>query len=112
MSEFFGNYTDYLDEKAFLIQEEKSISHKSENNKFEKSKTEKKRMSYFEKQEWATIEDDITSLEDEINQIEADMQTVISDYGKLADLQVELEEKNMLLLEKYERYDYLSELRD
>ena len=33
-----------------------------------------------------------------------------SDFGKLATLQKELDEKNEALLEKYERYEYLSEL--
>ena len=33
-----------------------------------------------------------------------------SDFGKLATLQKELDEKNEDLLEKYERYEYLSEL--
>lgn len=33
-----------------------------------------------------------------------------SDFTKLSDLQKELDEKNDLLLEKYERYEYLSKL--
>ena len=78
--------------------------------KTEKVKASKKRMSYFEKQEWASIEDEITSLEDRIQVIESDMLTCGSDFTKLSDLQKELEEKNNSLLEKYERYEYLSEL--
>lgn len=67
-------------------------------------------MSYFEKQEWATIEEDIAGLEERIAAIEAEMLTCGSDFTKLSDLQQELDEKNDLLLEKYERYEYLSEL--
>ena len=79
--EFFGNYTDYLDEKAFfqeqavLLEKEKAQA----SVKVEKVKEDKKRMSYFEKQEWATIQRDLDAA-------------------------------NETLLEKYERYEYLSEL--
>lgn len=106
---FFGNYTDYLDEKAFLASSS-AISLEMPKEKTEKVKASKKRMSYFEKQEWASIEDEITSLEDRIQVIESDMLTCGSDFTKLSDLQKELEEKNNSLLEKYERYEYLSEL--
>ncbi|HFU3979994.1 TPA: ABC-F family ATP-binding cassette domain-containing protein [Streptococcus suis] len=106
---FFGNYTDYLDEMAFLASSS-AISLEMPKEKTEKVKASKKRMSYFEKQEWASIEDEITSLEDRIQVIESDMLTCGSDFTKLSDLQKELEEKNNSLLEKYERYEYLSEL--
>ncbi|HFR3403465.1 TPA: ABC-F family ATP-binding cassette domain-containing protein [Streptococcus suis] len=106
---FFGNYTDYLDEKAFLASSS-AISLEKPKEKSEKVKENKKRMSYFEKQEWATIEEDIAGLEERIAAIEAEMLTCGSDFTKLSDLQKELDEKNDLLLEKYERYEYLSEL--
>lgn len=106
---FFGNYTDYLDEKAFLASSS-AISLEKPREKTEKVKENKKRMSYFEKQEWATIEEDIAGLEERIAAIEAEMLTCGSDFTKLSDLQKELDEKNDLLLEKYERYEYLSEL--
>lgn len=106
---FFGNYTDYLDEKAFLASSS-AISLEKPREKSEKVKENKKRMSYFEKQEWATIEEDIAGLEERIAEIEAEMLTCGSDFTKLSDLQKELDEKNDLLLEKYERYEYLSDL--
>ena len=110
--EFFGNYTDYLDEKAFL-QEQSALLEKEKEQasvKVEKVKEDKKRMSYFEKQEWATIEDEIADLEDKIEEIEAAMLENASDYGQLATLQRDLDAANETLLEKYERYEYLSEL--
>lgn len=109
--EFFGNYTDYLDEKAFeenaVVQVKKEVQQKTE-----KEKTKKKRMSYFEKQEWEVIEDEIAKLEEDIESIEAQMQENASDYGKLAELQRSLDEANENLLEKYERYEYLSDLAE
>ena len=107
--EYFGNYTDYLDEKAFEL-ESSAISQKSEKEKVAKVREEKKRLSYFEKQEWESIEGDIEKLEEDIAAIEREMQEYASDFGRLAELQKELDGKNDLLLEKYERYEYLSEL--
>ena len=110
--EFFGNYTDYLDEKAFL-QEQSALLEKEKEQarvKVEKVKEDKRRMSYFEKQEWATIEDEITDLEAKIEEIEAAMLENASDYGQLANLQRDLDTTNETLLEKYERYEYLSGL--
>lgn len=110
--EFFGNYTDYLDEKAFF-QEQAALLEKEKEQasvKVEKVKEDKKRMSYFEKQEWATIEDEIADFEAKIEEIEAAMLENASDYGQLATLQRDLDAANETLLEKYERYEYLSEL--
>ena len=99
--EFFGNYTDYLDEKAFL-QEQAALLEKEKEQasvKVEKVKEDKKRMSYFEKQEWATIEDEIADLEAKIEEIEAAMLENASDYGQLATLQRDLDAANETLLE-------------
>ena len=107
--EFFGNYTDYLDEKAFR-QSSAAISQKKEKEKSVKAREQKKRMSYFEKQEWETIEADIEKLEARIAAIETEMEQNGSDFTKLSELQKELDDKNEQLLGKYERYEYLSEL--
>ncbi|WP_061594880.1 ABC-F family ATP-binding cassette domain-containing protein [Streptococcus gordonii] len=107
--EFFGNYTDYLDEKAFLA-ESSAISQKTEKEKSAKVREDKKRMTYFEKQEWETIEADIKALEERISEFEAAMQENGSDFARLSELQQELDEQNEKLLEKYERYEYLSGL--
>ncbi|MCI3917770.1 ABC-F family ATP-binding cassette domain-containing protein [Streptococcus intermedius] len=107
--EYFGNYTDYLDEKAFLA-ESSAISKKTGKEKTVKVREEKKRMSYFEKQEWETIEGDIEVLEKRISEIESTMQENGADFVRLSELQKELDEQNEKLLEKYERYEYLSTL--
>ena len=107
--EFFGNYTDYLDEKAFLA-ESSAISQKTEKEKSAKVREDKKRMTYFEKQEGETIEADIKALEERVSEIEAAMLENGSDFTRLSELQQELDEQNEKLLEKYERYEYLSGL--
>ncbi|AWN18830.1 ABC-F family ATP-binding cassette domain-containing protein [Streptococcus sobrinus] len=115
--EFFGNYTDYLDEQEFLKNQASQVSQKSEKTDQEVSQEElasssKKRMSWQEKQEWASIEDDIAELENMIAAVEADMQNYGSDFTKLAELQKELDQLNQDLLDKYKRYEYLSELEN
>lgn len=108
---FFGNYSDYLDDKAF--QENLPVLKAKKAPKMEaKILSDKKRMSYLEKQEWAMIEDTIAELEGDIEIVEAEMLTVGSDYGKLADLQKNLDQLNQQLLEKYERFEYLSQLEE
>ncbi|WP_260469805.1 ABC transporter C-terminal domain-containing protein, partial [Streptococcus oralis] len=82
---------------------------KAEKEKVVKVREDKKRMTYQEKQEWASIEGDIEALENRIATIEEEMQANGSDFGKLATLQKELDEKNEELLEKYDRYEYLSD---
>jgi len=109
--EFFGNYTDYLDEKKFEL-EIVAESSKPEKEKVVKLREEKKRMSYQEKQEWATIESEIEEIENKIATIEAEMSENGSDFGKLSSLQRQMDEENERLLAKYERYEYLSELAE
>ena len=109
--EFFGNYTDYLDEKKFEL-EIVAESSKPEKEKVVKLREEKKRMSYQEKQEWATIESEIEEIENKIATIEAEMNENGSDFGKLSSLQRQMDEENERLLAKYERYEYLSELAE
>ena len=67
-------------------------------------------MSYLEKQEWAKIEEDIAIIEAKIAEIESAMLECGSDFASLSSLQKDLDMQNNLLLEKYERYEYLSEL--
>lgn len=111
VTEFFGNYTDYLDEKAFQLERSAIVpKEKADKAKGDKEKSDRKRMSYFEKQEWAEIEGVIADLEERISAIEADMATCGADFTRLSDLQKELDAANDQLLEKYERYEYLSEL--
>lgn len=107
--EFYGNYTDYLDEQDFLNQNANLIQ-KNEATQKSETKSLQKKMSYFEKKEWATIEDTITDIEKAISVIEASMLEVSDDYDKLLMLQKELDEKNDELLEQYDRYEYLSQL--
>lgn len=105
--EYFGNYTDYLDEKKFrqeLVQKQETQSKSSK----PRERSQVKRMTYQEQQEWKEIETKIENLEATIEEVESQMQENASDYGALAPLQTELEQLNEDLLYQYERYEYLS----
>lgn len=107
---FFGNYTDYLDEKQFLVDAQTHGKDKKYTENTPAINKDKQRMSYLEKQEWAKIEEDIVVVEEKIEEIEAAMQGCGADFDRLSSLQEELDRQNELLLKKYERYEYLSEL--
>ena len=107
---YFGNYTDYLDEKKFMQEKASQEFSKPTAVKTRSVTKEKQRMNYMEKQEWAKIEEDIASLEEKVEGIEAEMLECGSDFGRLSDLQKELDQANDQLLNKYERYEYLSGL--
>lgn len=107
---FFGNYTDYLDEKQFLVDAQTHGKDKKYTENTPAINKDKQRMSYLEKQEWTKIEEDIVVVEEKIEEIEAAMQGCGADFDRLSSLQEELDRQNELLLKKYERYEYLSEL--
>lgn len=73
-------------------------------------KPDKKKMTYKEKQEWATIEAEIEALEAKVAEIEAQMIVDGADFVKLADLQASLDTNNANLETKMERWEYLSEI--
>lgn len=105
-----GIYTDYLetlkesDEKI----EEKPITLPKPSSQ----KAQKKRMSYKERKEWETIEQDIEAVEIEIQEIEAEMAQAGSDYDKLRELTIELDDKNAKYEHLFERWSYLQQLRE
>ena len=92
--EYFGNYTDYLDEKKFT-QEQLQKKEAQPKTVKQREVSSVKRMSYQEQQEWKEIEAKIEALESAISEIEQQMQENASDYGALAPLQQELDQSNV-----------------
>ena len=70
------------------------------------------RMSYKEKKEWETIEQDIDALETRISAIDEEMLQYAKDFVKLHELTKEKEEKEAALDAKMERWAYLSDLQE
>lgn len=110
IEEYYGSMTQYLEEEKDKKEEVES----KEKSRFQEEikiiqPKEKKKLSYMEKKEWETIEDDISNLEQQLEDIKEQMTDAGSDYeiiGGLNEKQGLLERE---LEEKMERWEYLSE---
>lgn len=105
-----GIYTDYLEVLAKREEksEEKPVAPAPSNEK----KVQKKRMSYMERKEWETIEQEIEEMEAEIEKIEAEMASAGANYDKLRELTIVLDEKNEAYERLFERWSYLQQLQE
>ena len=70
-----------------------------------------RRMSYQEKQDFLHIEDEIAALEARVAEIETEYAASASDFQRLTALDKEREEVETKLLERMERWEYLTELQ-
>lgn len=123
--QYEGGYTDYVNRLASegrlpgdTRQEETGRARadipagESENTQKSAARThgKKLRFSYNEQREYETIEDDIAALEDDISELEREMTANATNSARLCELSAEKEQKERLLEEKMERWEYLEEL--
>lgn len=101
---YFGSISDYLLEADFATKEVKTVKIVT------KEKSKKKKLSYNEQKEWATIEDDIANLEEKIDLLTEDLNHQGDDFTKLQEIQNEIDQAQNDLLEKMDRWEYLSEI--
>ena len=115
VKDFPGNYSQYRewkDEQDQLKREEERLQREKEAKEAPKTaaprnqNTEKKRLTYKEKQEFAQLEKDIAALEEEKKQIEAalcggtiSVEEITAMSKRLPELNDELDEKSMRWLE-------------
>ncbi len=115
VKDFPGNYSQYRewkDEQDQLKREEEKLQREKEAKETPKpvasrnQNTEKKRLTYKEKQEFAQLEKDIAALEEEKRQIEAalcggtiSVEEITAMSKRLPELNDELDEKSMRWLE-------------
>lgn len=104
INHLFGAYSDYLATKVAAPVE--VAAPKVDTRVREDAKP---KMTWAEKQEWATIEEDIAKLEERIEEIDCEMNENGSDAGMLSTLQKELDQVTTELETKYERWEMLSE---
>lgn len=69
------------------------------------------RMTYYEKKEWDTLEEDIMAKEMKADELREDMNHQGSNAEKLMEIHETLEKLDEEILHLYERYDYLSQLK-
>lgn len=107
IKDFPGNYTQYREWSALRSKEEDNATPKAEKRpKREYRNTEKRKMTYKEKTEFARLEKEIEELEEEQRQIEealcggeADIDRITAMSKRLPQLKEELDEKSMRWLE-------------
>ena len=124
IQQYEGGYSDYLiayelrhgqesgsETNTTASDKTESPSVKERKNAGRKQQT-KLKFSYKEQREFETIESDIEELENRIAELETEMMANASSYGKLSELTKEKEEKEALLEQKMERWEYLTELSE
>src|SRR5699024_2820594 len=100
-------YGDYSENKATL----EAAPTKNADKKTKKTprpKQQKKKLSYQEKKEWETIEDEITNLEEKIEEIKTEIAASGSDIEKVQRLYEEQQTIEATLDNKMERWEELS----
>jgi len=111
--EHTGNYSDFLEYKRKFLDAPSDIEPKKKAPQVTQiKKTSKVKFTYNEKREFETIEADITALEEQINDIDKQVESNPTDFVLLQELSEKKDEIEMELLEKMERFEYLSEIYD
>lgn len=103
---FYGNYTEFL--KKQKEAEELQPTPKKQSSTKTSQNEKKKKLSYMEKREWETIEDEITKLEEEIVEIEQAIVDAGSDSEKVQELYANQQAVELALEEKMARWEALS----
>ncbi|WP_066256960.1 ABC-F family ATP-binding cassette domain-containing protein [Neobacillus drentensis] len=107
---FFGNYTEFLEKESILeAQKTATVSVKS-TKAIEKEK--KKKMTYQEKKDWESIDEDIAKTETRLEEIGVEMAKTGSDFTKAQELMKQETELNEKLEYLIERWSYLAELAE
>ncbi|MBA2175151.1 ABC-F family ATP-binding cassette domain-containing protein [Halobacillus locisalis] len=105
---YYGNYSEYLETRQ---EEKKSADHKKKEASAQEEtrrNNRKRKLSYKEKQEWESIEDDIANLEERLEQLAEDIETNASDSEKVQELYATQEQVEQELETKMERWEELS----
>jgi len=107
----FGLYTEYL-ETEFDKPNEVTTKKEIQVQQPSEPVVAKKRMTYSEKKEWETIEQDIEKIETKIESTEAEMIEFGSNYDRLRELTKDLDELNAEYERLIERWTYLQEISE
>ena len=92
------------------VDSDKQVEQEGKSKSWRKERALK--MSYQEKKDYETIEDDIGMLEEKIEELDKLSVENARDFVRLQELQKEKEETERLLSEKWARWEYLSDLAE
>ena len=107
----FGIYSDYL-EMITATQTEQTDKKQEDQQIAQEQPKQKKKMTYKEKREWETIEQDIEEIENKIQSVEAEMASAGSNYDLLKECTATLDELNAEYERLIDRWTYLQELAE
>lgn len=112
--EHYGNVSSYMEKEAIEEQEVKQTTtvKSTQPETKETQPKEKIKLTYMEKKEWETIEDDIAAIEEVIETIQQDMLEKGNDFAVLQELQAKLTAQETRLEEKMDRWEYLASFAD
>ena len=125
---YYGGYSDYAlrkaEDEAEAKAQAKATKPDAASENIEKpegrggakdpnyNKPKKLKFTYKEQREYETIEDDIMAMEERMEEIEKEMKKCGSDFVKLTKLDEEKNQIEEALMEKMDRWEYLSELAE
>lgn len=111
---YHGNHSDYLIQKEIKNSTGNNTLVNEPKVKKEKPKRENQnrqlKFSFKEQKEFKEIDKIVSDLEEKLENIQEEIELNSTNYSKLEELISEKEETELLLLEKYERQEYLNEL--
>jgi ATP-binding cassette subfamily F protein uup len=111
IKDFYGNYTDYKDQKTELISESKKTETKSSNVAATIAvESKKKKASFKEQQEYKNLETEIAQLERLKQELTDKLNKGSSSHSELAEWALAIEKTNLQIDEKSLRWLELSDL--
>ena len=111
IKQYEGSYTDFFMERK--SEDEKTSSFKVNSSDFakvQKIKTEKLKLTFQEKKDYESIEQEMVNLENTLKSLEQEIVKAATDFVKLNHLTAKKQEIEQALESKIERYLYLEEL--
>lgn len=112
IEQYTGQISDYLKQRAQTTSTSATaVKPRTEPTSVAKPK-KKKKGTYAEEKEWQTIEAEIDKLEQKSKTITEQMNEYAADYGKLSELQAELNQVSDELENKMARWEYLESFEE
>ncbi|MBS4217370.1 ABC-F family ATP-binding cassette domain-containing protein [Bacillus sp. FJAT-49711] len=111
IDQYYGTYSEYLEAAVEEDRRSRELEQKSlEATKPKNDQPKKKRMTFLEKKEWETIEEEILETETKLTELAEDLERIGSDFEKAQQLMNEIDQLNNQLEHFISRWSYLSEL--
>ncbi len=110
INSYLGTFSSYMEKQQNIPLPKEAIIDMPKVQQ-EKTKVAKK-MTFQEKKEWENIEEVIAKLEEELEMTKSQLNLSGSDFEQAAILSIEIDELEMKLVEKMERWEYLTELNE